>query len=62
MDADIDRTPGRVFSRRKRAACRPEASAGNVLVIHDHNCLAIRLDFFHPITAGIVGDLDDFVG
>jgi hypothetical protein len=31
-------------------------------VIHDHNRLAIRPDFFHPITARIVGDLEDFIG
>jgi hypothetical protein len=38
----------------------PAASAGNVLVIHDR--LAIRLDFFRPITASRVSDLEDFVG
>jgi hypothetical protein len=58
--------PVAVFSRRHPGglpfqSLDPAPSAGNVLMIHDHNRLAIRPDFFHPITAGIVGDLDHFV-
>jgi hypothetical protein len=56
-----------VFSRRHPGGLPlqgvdPEAGAGNVLVIHDHNRLAIRPDFFRPITASSVSDLEDFVG
>jgi hypothetical protein len=38
----------------------PAASAGNVLVIQGR--LAIRPDFFRPITASSVSDFEDFVG
>jgi hypothetical protein len=53
--------PVAVFSRRHPGgfpfqSLDPEASTGNVLVIDDHNRLAIRPDFFHPITARIVGE------